>query len=100
MAIILNIETSGKICSVALTRDGVLEFSIDDREGMKHAECLAPFVEKALAEVKRKEWTLDAVAVSIGPGSYTGLRNKAAQQEEGYRYKASLLALCRHRARL
>ena len=74
MAIILNIETSGKICSVALTRDGVLEFSIDDREGMKHAECLAPFVEKALAEVKRKEWTLDAVAVSIGPGSYTGLR--------------------------
>ncbi len=74
MATILNIETSGKICSVALTRDGVLEYNIDDREGMKHAERLAPFVEKALAELKRKEWTLDAVAVSIGPGSYTGLR--------------------------
>lgn len=74
MSTILNIETSGKICSVALTRDGVVEFNIDDREGMKHAEKLAPFVEKAMAELKRKEWTLDAVAVSIGPGSYTGLR--------------------------
>ncbi|MDE6072208.1 MAG: tRNA (adenosine(37)-N6)-threonylcarbamoyltransferase complex dimerization subunit type 1 TsaB, partial [Muribaculaceae bacterium] len=74
MATIINIETSGKICSVALTRDGVLEFDLENKDGMKHAELLAPFVEKAMAEVKRKEWTLDAVAVSIGPGSYTGLR--------------------------
>lgn len=74
MATIINIETSGKICSVALTRDGVLEFDIDNRDGMKHAELLAPFVERAMEEVKRKEWSLDAVAVSIGPGSYTGLR--------------------------
>lgn len=74
MAVILNIETSGKICSVALTRDGVLEFDIDDKSGMKHAELLAPFIERALEEVKRKEWKLDAVAVGIGPGSYTGLR--------------------------
>jgi len=59
---------------VALTRDGVLEFDIDNRDGMKHAELLAPFVERAMEEVKRKEWSLDAVAVSIGPGSYTGLR--------------------------
>ena len=52
---ILNIETSGKICSVALTRDGALEMQLDDREGMQHANRLAPFV-------------------SPGPGSYTGLR--------------------------
>lgn len=74
MATILNIETSGKTCSVALTREGVLEFDLDNSDGMKHAELLAPFVERAMEEVKRKEWKLDAVAVSIGPGSYTGLR--------------------------
>ena len=74
MATILNIETSGKICSVALTRDGVLEFNQENNDGMKHAELLAPFVERAMEEVKRKEWQVDAIAVSIGPGSYTGLR--------------------------
>lgn len=74
MATILNIETSGKICSVALTKDGAVEYQLEDTEGMKHAERLGPFVEKAMAEVHRKEWKLDAVAVSIGPGSYTGLR--------------------------
>ncbi len=74
MATILNIETSGKICSVALTKDGMVEFQLDDAEGMNHAVKLAPFVEKCMEELKRKEWKLDAVAVSIGPGSYTGLR--------------------------
>lgn len=71
---ILNIETSGKICSVALTRDGALEMQLDDREGMQHANRLAPFVERCMEELKRKEEKLDAVAVSLGPGSYTGLR--------------------------
>lgn len=74
MATILNIETSGKICSVALTKDGAVEYQLEDTEGMKHAERLGPFVEKTIAEVHRKEWQLDAVSVSIGPGSYTGLR--------------------------
>lgn len=74
MATILNIETSSKTCSVALTRDGVLEFELDDTEGMNHAVKLAPFVDRCMEEVKRKEWKLDAVAVSLGPGSYTGLR--------------------------
>lgn len=71
---ILNIETSGKICSVALTRDGALEMQLDDSEGMQHANRLAPFVERCMEELKRKEEKLDAVAVSLGPGSYTGLR--------------------------
>ena len=71
---ILNIETSGKICIVALTRDGALEMQLDDREGMQHANRLAPFVERCMEELKRKEEKLDAVAVSLGPGSYTGLR--------------------------
>ncbi|MDE6669978.1 MAG: tRNA (adenosine(37)-N6)-threonylcarbamoyltransferase complex dimerization subunit type 1 TsaB [Muribaculaceae bacterium] len=74
MATILNIETSGKICSVALTKDGVVEYQLEDTEGMKHAERLGPFIEKAINEVHRKDWQLDAISVSIGPGSYTGLR--------------------------
>lgn len=47
---------------------------LDDREGMQHANRLAPFVERCMEELKRKEEKLDAVAVSLGPGSYTGLR--------------------------
>ncbi|MBD5357113.1 MAG: tRNA (adenosine(37)-N6)-threonylcarbamoyltransferase complex dimerization subunit type 1 TsaB [Bacteroides sp.] len=74
MANILNIETSSKICSVALSKDGVVEFLMEDTSGMNHATKLAPFVEKCMEELKRKEEILDAVAVSLGPGSYTGLR--------------------------
>lgn len=74
MATILNIETSSKFCSVALTRDGNIEFHIEDTEGMNHAKALGPYVEQCMAELKRKELKLDAVAVSLGPGSYTGLR--------------------------
>ena len=74
MAIILNIETSSKTCSVALTKDGAVEFQLEDTEGMNHAVKLAPFVERCMEEVQRKEYVLDAVAVSLGPGSYTGLR--------------------------
>ncbi len=71
---ILNIETSGKICSVAITIDGALELQLDDSEGMQHANKLAPFVDRCMAELARKELKPDAIAVSLGPGSYTGLR--------------------------
>lgn len=74
MATIINIETSSKTCSVALTREGVVEMELEDTGGMNHAEKLGPFVDRLMEEVRRKEWTLDAVAVSLGPGSYTGLR--------------------------
>lgn len=71
---IINIETSGKICSVALTHYGELDLQLDDSEGMQHATKLAPFVNKCLDELHRKDMKLDAVSVSLGPGSYTGLR--------------------------
>lgn len=74
MAIILNIETSAKVCSVAVTREGAVEFQKIEYEGMNHARLLAPFVDECMAYLKRQELNLDAVAVSIGPGSYTGLR--------------------------
>lgn len=71
---ILNIETSGKVCSVAITMDGALEMQLDDSSGMQHANRLAPFADRCMAELGRKDIKPDAVAVSLGPGSYTGLR--------------------------
>lgn len=74
MANILNIETSSKICSVAISCEGEVKYELEEAEGMAHARALAPFVEKCMAQLERHDTKLDAVAVSMGPGSYTGLR--------------------------
>lgn len=71
---ILNIETSSKKCSVALCDEGAVWFSLESDREMDHSERLAPFVERCLSELTAREKRLDAVAVSMGPGSYTGLR--------------------------
>lgn len=74
MSVILNIETSSEICSVAVSRDGEIDFHMESEEPMQHASLLGQYVEKALDDLARKGLSPDAVAVSIGPGSYTGLR--------------------------
>lgn len=74
MAVILNIETSSNVCSVALTNNGAVDFHIESEGNMKHAELLGQYIERCLDELARREEVLEAVAVSIGPGSYTGLR--------------------------
>lgn len=74
MSTILCIETSGKFCSVALVHEGLAEFTREDDVEMNHARAIAPFVESCVEESRRREWKIDAVAVSMGPGSYTGLR--------------------------
>lgn len=71
---ILNIETSDKCCSTAVCSDGEVLFEKREPEGMNHARLLAPFVQECLDFLKRRELHLSAIAVSIGPGSYTGLR--------------------------
>lgn len=74
MATILNIETSTDVCSVALTSEGQVLDHRENYEGQTHATMLSQYVKEMLDYARSRELKLDAVAVSIGPGSYTGLR--------------------------
>ena len=74
MALILNIETSENVCSVALVKENKLIAIKEDSEGRSHAKLVAVFVDDILKENNIKPNELDAIAVSKGPGSYTGLR--------------------------
>lgn len=75
MAIILNIETATKNCSVSIAENGeVLVLKELNDLNYSHAEKLHPFINEALKEAHIEIHELDAVAVSKGPGSYTGLR--------------------------
>ena len=74
MATILHIETSTDVCSVAVSEDGQVIFDQEDRSGPNHAERLGTMVDEALSFTDNHAIPFDAVAVSCGPGSYTGLR--------------------------
>ena len=75
MAFILSIESATKNCSVALAADGeVLALKELHEEKFSHAEKLHSFILEVMETSGRKLADLDAVAVSKGPGSYTGLR--------------------------
>lgn len=75
MSYILNIETATKNCSVALAKDGQTILCKEIAElGYSHAEKLHVFIGEILAELGLDFSQLNAVAVSKGPGSYTGLR--------------------------
>lgn len=75
MALILNIETATKNCSVALSKAGkTLAIRELSEQNFSHAEKLHVFIEELFLETNLKLQDLNAVAVSQGPGSYTGLR--------------------------
>lgn len=74
MACILNLETSTAVCSAALAVDGAVIFEKIAFDGPSHAVLLGVYVEEAIRVMKAKGLKPDAVAVSSGPGSYTGLR--------------------------
>lgn len=75
MSLILILETATKNCSVALTEDGGILESVDFNDGnFSHAEKLHVFIEEICAKAGKKLQELKAVAISKGPGSYTGLR--------------------------
>ncbi len=72
--IILHIETSTHLCSVALSIGKKCIFSRQNTKGMNHAALLSVFIEEAFKHLNSLNKKIDAVAVSSGPGSYTGLR--------------------------
>ncbi len=75
MSYILNLETATKNCSVAIAKDGKTILCKEMAEaGYSHAEKLHVFIEECLQELQLIPKDLSAVAVSQGPGSYTGLR--------------------------
>ena len=74
MALILCIETGTDICSVGLSRDGELISLRESDEGRDHAKRVGVFVDELLRENDVAPDELDAIAVGMGPGSYTGLR--------------------------
>lgn len=74
MACILHIETSGVACSVALSENGAVIYEKTELKGPSHAALLGGFVEGAVSFADSHAIPLDAVALSAGPGSYTGLR--------------------------
>lgn len=74
MALILNLETATTVCSVALGLDGKLIASKELNGDYSHAENLTLFIEDVMQQAGRKLSELDALAISKGPGSYTGLR--------------------------
>lgn len=71
---ILNIETSTSCCSAAITVEGKAVAWRENLESANHARELPVFISELLDEAKQNGWQLDAVALSQGPGSYTGLR--------------------------
>jgi len=74
MSKILSIETSTEVCSVSLSENGKVIDCREDLIGMNHSKLLTVFIQELLLVNNLKASDLDAVAVSEGPGSYTGLR--------------------------
>ena len=74
MPLILNIETATEVCSVALARDGKILSLRESQSGYTHSENVTVFIDEVIKEAKTSLALLDAIAVSKGPGSYTGLR--------------------------
>ncbi|MEA1877828.1 MAG: tRNA (adenosine(37)-N6)-threonylcarbamoyltransferase complex dimerization subunit type 1 TsaB [Bacteroidota bacterium] len=71
---ILHIESATHICSVAVSQDLDILSHKESNEPNSHSKLLTVFIEEALQELQLRIKDLDAISVSVGPGSYTGLR--------------------------
>src|SRR3546814_567856 len=74
MALILHIETATPTCSVALSENGILLATEEKTASNIHAAVITCFIETVMKRAEKRLESLDAVCVSKGPGSYTGLR--------------------------
>lgn len=79
--LVLGIDTATKVCSVALTRDGQVLAEKNNTEGMVHSRRLLPEIDELLKTAQVSKEVIDLVAVSMGPGSFTGLRIGLATAE-------------------
>jgi tRNA threonylcarbamoyladenosine biosynthesis protein TsaB len=89
MALILHIETASPVCSVALSRDGNIIGLRESSEEKSHAVRLTLFIDELLKEQGIGPSSLDAVSLSMGPGSYTGLRI-GTSVAKGFAYGAGI----------
>ena len=90
MALLLNIETATKNCSISLAKDGkTIACKEIAEQNFSHAEKLHVFVDELLKENNLNYKDLNAVAVSQGPGSYTGLRI-GVSSAKGFCYALSI----------
>ena len=78
---ILGIDTATKVCSVALTKDGQVLAEKNSADGIVHSRRLLPEIDALLKEADVTKQAIDLVAVSMGPGSFTGLRIGLATAE-------------------
>ncbi len=74
MANLLHIETATTVCSVALSKDDALQSIHEKNDGYRHAEHLSMFIDQCLKDAGLLVHDLDGLVISLGPGSYTGLR--------------------------
>jgi tRNA threonylcarbamoyladenosine biosynthesis protein TsaB len=89
MSLILNIETATEVCSVSFSKNGQVIALKENFEGQSHAKLLTVFIDELLKENQLKVKNFDAIAVSMGPGSYTGLRI-GVSAAKGLAYAADL----------
>ena len=71
---ILAIDTSTQVSSVAVVSDGKLAAELTMQAKLTHSETLLPHIEEVLGMANQKKEELEGIAVSLGPGSFTGLR--------------------------
>ena len=96
---ILCIETATEVCSVALCSNGIILSLQEEKEGRSHASKLTPLIENTFKHAGTEMNSLDAVAVSMGPGSYTGLRiGVSVAKGIAYALKKPLIAVSTLRA--
>lgn len=89
MTRILHIESATQVCSVCISEDEDILVIRETHEPNSHSKLLTVYIEELLSELKIKVAELDAISVSLGPGSYTGLRI-GASTAKGLAYGSDL----------